>query len=407
MITARPEDVGLDGERLAHIDRHLAEHYVGPGKIPGAVTVVARRGEVVHASALGQRDRERALPMELDTLVRIYSMTKPITSVALMQLHEQARFKLSDPVHRFIPEWRDLAVYAQGRYPQFVTTPCQRPMTVRDLLSHTSGLTYGFMERTNVDSAYRRLAVGERKQGSTLRDMIETLADLPLEFSPGTAWNYSVATDVCGYLVETISGQPFDRYLEEHVFAPLGMTETSFQVREDQRERFAACYVRGPRKVLKLDDDPRDSPYIRNVTFHSGGGGLVSTAGDYLRFCQALLRGGELDGHRILGPRTLELMTRNHLPGGRDLSECSVAAFSETPYDGTGFGLGFSVILDAVRAQATGSEGAFAWGGAASTIFWIDPREELVVVFLTQLMPSRTFDFRGQLQALVYGAIVE
>ncbi|MCP3982869.1 MAG: beta-lactamase family protein [bacterium] len=407
MITARPEDVGLDAARLARIDRHLQEQYIDRDKIPGALTVVARRGEVVHASAQGLRDRERQRPMELSTLFRIYSMTKPITSVALMQLHEEARVRLSDPVHRFIPEWKDLSVYVQGNHPHFVTRPCDRPMTVRDLLTHTSGLTYGFMERTNVDAAYRKLAVGERKTGSTLRDMIEQLASLPLEFSPGSAWNYSVASDVCGYLVETISGQPLDRYLEEHIFAPLGMGETGFQVPEALRERFSACYVRGPRKVLKLDDDPEDSPYLRDVTFFSGGGGLVSTAADYLRFCQALLDGGSLDGQRILGPRTLDLMTCNHLPDGRDLSEFAAGAFSETPYEGTGFGLGFSVIDDLVRAQNVGSVGEFAWGGAASTIFWVDPAEELIVLFFTQLMPSRTFDFRGQLKALVYGAIVD
>ncbi len=407
MITARPEDVGLDSARLAQIDRHLQEQYIDRDKIPGALTVVARRGEVVHASALGQRDRERGRPVELDTLFRIYSMSKPITSVALMQLHEEARFRLTDPVHRFIPEWKDLGVYVTGNHPHFVTRPCERPMTVRDLLTHTSGLTYGFMERTNVDAAYRKLGVGERKPGSTLRDMVQQLATLPLEFAPGTAWNYSVATDVCGHLVEVISGLPFDRYLEKHVFRPLGMNETGFRVPDALRDRFAACYVRGPRKRLRLEDDPEDSPYLGDVTFFSGGGGLVSTAGDYLRFCQALLNGGSLDGVRILGPRTLDLMTRNHLPDGQDLSDAAVGMFSETPYDGTGFGLGFSITCDVVKGQNVGSVGEYAWGGAASTIFWIDPAEELIVVFMTQLMPSRTFDFRGQLKAIVYGALVD
>lgn len=407
MITARPEQVGLDSERLRRIDRHLQEQYIDRDKIPGALTVVARRGEIVHASALGLRDRERRRPMELDTLFRIYSMSKPITSVALMQLHEHARFRLSDPVHRFIPEWRDLSVYLQGKHPHFATRPCDRPMTVRDLLTHTSGLTYGFMERTNVDAAYRKLHLGERKLGSTLRDMIDQLAGLPLEFSPGSAWNYSVATDVCGYLIEVISGQPLDRYLEEHIFTPLGMGETGFRVPDALRDRFSACYVRGPRKQLRLDDDPEESPYVEDVTFFSGGGGLVSTAADYLRFCQALLGGGAVDGQRILGPRTLDLMTRNHLPDGRDLADFAVGSFSETPYEGTGFGLGFSVIDDLVRAQNVGSVGEYAWGGAASTIFWVDPAEELIVLFFTQLMPSGTFDFRGQLKALVYGAIVD
>ncbi len=407
MITATPESVGMCSERLARIDRHLDEHYVRKDKIAGALTVVARRGEVVYASPLGLRDRERELPMERDTLFRIYSMSKPITSVALMQLVEEARVKLSDPVHRFIPEWKDLRVYAQGNHPHFLTVPCERPMTVRDLLTHTSGLTYGFMERTNVDAAYRKLGVADRKPGSTLRDMIDTLAGLPLEFSPGSAWNYSVATDVCGHLVEAISGRPLDVALRERLFEPLGMVDTGFAVPDDQLGRFAANYTRGPRKRLRLEDDPQDSVFAGDVTFFSGGGGLVSTAADYLRFCRALLGGGELDGARILGPRTIDYMTRNHLPGGRDLTECAIGAFAETPYEGTGFGLGFSVIEDPVKAQAVCTAGEFAWGGAASTIFWIDPTEDLIVIFMTQLMPSRTFDFRGQLKAIVHSAITE
>ena len=403
----RPEELGLSSERLARIDRHLEQHYVAPGKIAGCLTLVARRGGIAHCSALGSRDLARGLPMTDDTVFRIYSMTKPIVSVALMMLFEEGRFALGDPVHRFLPGWRAQGVYVQGRHPAFQTRPVDRPMTVHDLLTHQSGLTYGFMQRTNVDAAYRRLGIGEHKPGDTLAGFVETLGALPLEFSPGTAWNYSVSTDVVGRLVELLSGQPLDQFLRERLFVPLGMRDTGFRVPEASRARLAACYTRGPGKRLLLEDDPEQSRWAREVTFFSGGGGLVSTAHDYLRFCEMLRRGGVLDGERILSRRTIELMTTNHLPGGRDLTECALGYFAETKYEGQGFGLGFSVVLDGARAVTPAPAGTYGWGGAASTIFWIDPREELVVIFLTQLIPSRTFDFRGQLQAIVYGALEE
>jgi len=405
MKTVRPESVGLSSEQLAHVDRHLNDSYVEHGKIPGCQTLVFRRGALAHHSVLGRADLERGTPAADDTIYRIYSMTKPITSVALMQLHEEARFALADPVHRYIPEFRDLRVYASGVYPHYETAPCERPMTIRDLLSHQSGLTYGFMASTNVDAGYRKAGIGETMRSGTLEGMMTDLATLPLEFSPGTAWNYSVATDVCGRLVEILSGQPLDVYFRERIFEPLGMVDTGFTVPEAELPRFAANYERRRNKTLRRVDDPFDSEYREGVTLFSGGGGLVSTAADYLRFCRMLLGGGTLDGTRILGRKTLDLMTRNHLVGGRDLTETSVGRFGETPYEGTGFGLGFSVLLDPARGQNVGSPGEFAWGGAASTIFWVDPAEELIVVFLTQLMPSRTFDFRGQLKAIVYGAL--
>jgi CubicO group peptidase (beta-lactamase class C family) len=379
---------------------------VGAGKIAGALTLVARRGRVVHFSPLGLCDVARERPMRPDTIFRIYSMTKPITSVALMMLYEQGLFRIDDPVRRFIPEWRNLRVYEAGTKPPYMTTRPDREMTVRDLLTHTSGLTYGFMQRTNVDRSYRHLGIGDR-DGRDLAETMRTLADVPLEFSPGSAWNYSVATDVCGYLVQAISGTDFDRYLREQLFAPLGMVDTDFHVPDEKIDRFASNYTRGPDKSLVLEDDAFDGVYRKPPRFVSGGGGLVSTASDYLRFTQMLLNGGELDGARILGPRTIEFMTRNHLPGNADLASTSVGMFGETQFEGTGFGLGFSVILDPVRSGVIGSVGEFAWGGAASTVFWIDPTEELIVLFFTQHMPSRTFDFRGQLKAIVYPSIVD
>ena len=401
-----PESVGLSSERLARIETHLNARYHDPQKIAGTLTLVARKGEIAHLSTLGLMDIERNKPMAEDTIFRIYSMSKPITSVALMMLYEHGHFQLDDPVYKMIPEWRDLQVYQAGNYPNFATSPCERPMTIRDLMTHMSGLTYGFMERTNVDRAYRRLHVA-REGEKDLHSMIQSLATLPLEFSPGTAWNYSNATDVLGYLVEVISGMPFDEYLQKMIFDPLGMVDTGFTVPADKIDRFAANYSRGRDKKPRLMDDPATSLYTQPATFFSGGGGLVSTAGDYLQFCRMLLNKGELNGHRLLGRKTIELMTSNHLPGGRDLTELATGAFSETTYEGVGFGLGFSVQLDNAKAQIVDSRGEYGWGGAASTAFWVDPSEDMIVIFMTQLMPSGTFNFRGQLKSIIYPAIID
>jgi CubicO group peptidase (beta-lactamase class C family) len=401
-----PATVGMSAERLARIGEHLRRFYIEPGKIPGSLTLVARRGEVCYLEKEGLRDRERELPMEEDTIVRIYSMSKPVTSVALMQLYERGLFHLNDPVHRFIPEWKKLRVYKGGNWPLYETVPCESPMTVRQLLTHMSGLTYGFMQATNVDHGYRKSEIQVARPGYTLRTMIGDLAELPLEFQPGAAWNYSVATDVLGYLVEVLSGQSYDEYLQQHIFEPLGMVDTAFNIAPDKEERFASCYQRNLDKSVSLEDDARDSTF-RERTFFGGGGGLLSTIGDYYRFCGMLRNGGELDGARILGPRTLAMMTRNHLPGGEDLTGWARGSFSETSYEGIGFGLGFATRLDPVANGTLGSVGEFNWGGLASTLFWVDPAEDLVVLFMTQLIPSGTFDFRGQLQSIVYSSIVD
>jgi CubicO group peptidase (beta-lactamase class C family) len=398
--------VGLSSARLRRIDDLLRSRYVEPGKIAGALTLVARRGKVAFLSPLGQMDLERGKSMRADTIFRIYSMTKPITSVALMMLHERAAFALGDPVHKWIPEWEHLRVYRYGRYPQFAIEPAQRPMTVRDLLTHTSGLSYGIMERSGVDDAYRKLGIGDGK--GTLADTIEKLSHLPLDFSPGTRWGYSVATDVLGHLIEVISGKRLDEYFRQEIFEPLGMVDTAFTVPADKVARFAANYTRAPDKTLALYDDPGDSPYTRTKTYFSGGAGLVSTASDYLRFAEMLRGGGALDGVRILGPRTIKYMTTNHLPAGGDLAGLALgSSFSETRYEGVGFGLGFYVTLDPVRAQVPSSVGEFGWGGMASTAFWVDPAEEMTVIFMTQLLPSTIYDFRGQLKSIVYGAIAQ
>lgn len=394
----------MNPQQLARIGEHLESSYVNPGKIPGCLTMVLRQDQLAYTHVAGHRDIERDLPMTLDTVFRIYSMTKPITSIAMMQLWERGLFTLDDPVERFIPEWKGLRVRTGGSWPLFETQAVRRPMRIRDLLRHTSGLTYDFMQSTNVDYAYRKLQVANPRPGYTLADMIQQLSELPLEFSPGERWNYSVATDVLGFLIEKISGMSFPGYLQTHIFEPLDMRDTVFSPREDQLDRFAACYTRGAEKTLRLQDDPRGSQFA-DRRFFSGGGGLLSTAADYLGFCRMLLAGGTVSGRRVIGRKTLDMMRSNHLPGGGDLASLSMSGFSETGNEGVGFGLGFATKVDPIKNGYPASSGTFYWGGMASTLFWVDPAEELIVLFMTQLIPSSTFNFRGQLEALVYAAI--
>ena len=397
----------VSARNLEYLDEHL-QKYISSGKLAGTLTAIYRKGELAHWRTLGQMDRERAKPMRDDTVFRIYSMTKPIVSLALMQLFERGLVQLDDPAHRYIPSWEKLRVYQSGVYPGFQTTACARPMTVRDLLTHQAGLTYGFALRTNVDAAYRALGIG-RDGCASLQDMIDKLAEVPLEFSPGSAWNYSHATDVVGYLVEIISGQRLDAYLREHIFEPLGMADTGFRVRPDHAERFAANYRLTPdRTAIEVADDPATSPYLEEPTLLSGGGGLVSTAGDYLRFCRMLLGGGQLEGARILGRKTLELMTRNHIEENRSIYAASASGRYDPSYAGNGFGLGFAVGLDTADGQISGSPGQYYWSGAASTLFWIDPAEDVAVVFMTQYMSlsvETRYNLARELRAIVYGAL--
>jgi CubicO group peptidase (beta-lactamase class C family) len=401
----KPESLGLCSTRLARIDRFLAEEYVEPGKLPCAMVLVARGGALAHLSVQGFADVERRQKLHDDTIFRIYSMTKPVTSVAFMMLVEEGKVALDDPVAKCIPSWEGLGVYQSGINGAYKTSRPVRPMQMVDLLRHTSGLTYGFQHRSNVDAAYRAKRIGEVEKAGTMQSMIDGLAKIPLEFSPGTAWNYSVSTDVLAYLVETISGQKFEDFLAERIFAPLGMTDTGFHVPEASRDRLASCYAAAPGGGLVLQDDAQGSSFLAPPSFVSGGGGLVSTMSDYLRFSSMLLQGGELGEARLLGRKTLELMTSNHLPGGKYLADMSVSLFSEAAYDGVGFGLGFSVTMDPARTLLAGSAGDFGWGGAASTYFWVDPQEELIVILMTQLLPSTTYPIRRQLRTLVYSAL--
>lgn len=402
----RLQALGFSRARLARIDRFLEEKYLAGGRLPFVHLQVTRGGERVHETVQGLADRERGRAATREDVHRIYSMTKPITSLAFMMLLEEGKVALDDPVSRFIPEWKDLTVYSAGTGP-YLTTPPARSMQMVDLLRHTSGLTYGFQTRTNVDAAYRKLKIADSHGPLDMQGFVDALARLPLEFSPGEAWNYSISTDVLGVLVERISGQPFQDFLAQRIFAPLGMTETGFSVRADQAGRFSACYAPTPEGGLTLQDDPVTSAYHQTPRFHSGGGGLVSTADDYMKFCRMLVNRGELGGERLIAPATLRLMASNHLPGGQDLTMLSRSLFSEATNAGVGFGLGFAVTFDPVRAMLTSSPGEYYWGGAASTAFWIDPVKDIAVVFLTQLMGSSTYPIRRELRTLVYAALME
>jgi CubicO group peptidase (beta-lactamase class C family) len=360
---ARPAALGFDGERLARIDRFLAERYVEPGLLPCALLLVARRGELVHKSVLGHASLARNQRLEEDTIFRIYSMTKPVTSIALMMLAEEGRISLDDPVARWIPSWRDMTVFRAGQPGAFNAQPVDAPMRVIDLMRQTSGLTYGFQNRTNVDAAYRSLRL------------------------------------------DTFEAESLEAFVEGLARVPLGMHDTDFHVPESKVARFAECYVRSAAGTLA---PAQLGSFLAPPRAPSGGGGLVGTGADYLRFCEMLRRGGELGGVRLVGPKTLALMRTNHLPGGKDIAELAPPGmFSEAAYHGMGFGLGFAVVTDPARYGVTASRGEFSWGGMASTAFWVDPLEDVCVVFMTQLMPSSTYPIRRELRTMVNAAIVE
>ena len=410
-MDAQSNWTGLDADRLERIGEHLQKQYIDKGRIAGCQIAVTRHGHPAYSGVFGSMDLERQKPLAEDTIFRIYSMTKPITSVALMTLFERGMFQLEDPVQRFFPEWKNQRVWVSGEGDDMVTAPLDRPVSIRDVLTHMSGLTYGgglpgVGIQHPVDKVYRGLKVRSLGSTDTLSEFMTKLSQVPLLFQPGTKWMYSLATDVCGALVERISGVPFDKYLQDVIFDPLGMVDTAFHVAPEKAHRFASNYQRNADKTLGLMDDAGTSAYLKPAGFLSGGGGLTGTCADYMRFAEMLRRGGELDGVRIIGPRTLDLMTRNHLPGDQDLTEIALGSFSETANSGVGFGLGFASTMDVVSTGTLG-EGDFYWGGAASTIFWVDPHEELSVVFMTQLMPSGTFNFRGQLKNIIYSAMVD
>ena len=396
----------FDPARLARIPAFIQERYLDTGKLPHAQLLVAHRGEIAHFSSQGAAREGDGKPIDEDTIFRIASMTKPVTSVAFMQLLEQAKVALDTPVHHVLPEFRDLAVYnGGGAGVPFLTKPCARPMQMVALLRHNTGLTYGLQNRTNIDAAYRAGPIQNWHGNLTLEQIVVALGKLPLEFSPGEAWNYSVSTDVLGAVVERLSGQPLHEYFQQHIFAPLKMLDTGFMVPADKLHHLPDCYSFVPGKGKVLFDRGAESLWARMPRLVSGGGGLVSTALDYHRFNTMLLNGGELDGARILSRKSIELMTLNHLPDDGDLASWSKSLFSEATNAGVGFGLGFAVNLDPVRTMMPGSVGEFYWGGMYSTAFFVDPVEEITMVFMTQLAPSSTYPIRRELKTLIYAAL--
>jgi CubicO group peptidase (beta-lactamase class C family) len=404
-----PAEVGFDASRLTRIDR-LLDRYVEAGLLPGWQLVIARDGEIAHSATSALRDVEAGLPVEPDTIWRIYSMTKPIASVAAMSLWEEGLFELKDPIERWLPAFAQARVYRGGSALRPRTEPVTEPIRMWHLLTHTSGLTYGFHRVHPVDALHRDAGFEwSFPPGVDLAGCCALWAEIPLLFQPGTQWNYGVSTDVLGRVLEVMTGQPLDAVLRDRVLDPLGMRDTGFVAPEADQRRLAALYTPDPRSGRAVREDRLGVLGTREPSCLSAGGGLVSTAADYHRFAQMLAGGGALEGTRILGPRTLALMTANQLPGRVDLESFGGAGLisTETTYDGVGFGLGFSVVQDPVAARYPASVGEFAWGGAASTAFWVDPVERMTVVFLTQLLPSSTHPLRSQLHGLTHQALID
>ena len=388
-----PEEVGLSAERLERLSTAM-QGLIDDGQLAGITTMIARHGKVAHFGTFGHQKIEGDVPMAEDTIFRIYSMTKPITGVALMMLYEEGKFRISDPVEKYIPEFAGLEVAVEEGPNGPVTAKADHPMTIRELMTHTAGLSYGLFSRSQVDTMYTEANVLD--SNSTLQDMIDKLSKIPLRQQPGSRWHYSVAVDVQGYLVEVLSGQPFDQFLQERIFGPLGMVDTGFHVPAGKSDRFAEVYAYAEDGSLFAQEGFGGSrSYLEPASFFSGGGGLVSTTMDYMRFCQMLLNGGELDGVRILSPLTVDMLHRNWLP-----------AEVGTMSPGTGFGLDFAVVLDPVEADGV-SKGEYYWGGAAGTWFWIDPKEDLVFVGMIQQFGNGRPDVRSLSRRLTYQAVLD
>ncbi|MEE9416489.1 MAG: serine hydrolase domain-containing protein [Acidimicrobiales bacterium] len=407
-IAGKPRELGFDSKRLTRISSHFRD-YVDDGRLAGWSLLVSRRGQVAYSDHYGQRDLSTGAPIENDTIYRIYSMTKPITTVAAMILYEEGAFDLNDPVEKFIPSFANQRVYLSGSASTANTAGVLQPMAIHHLMSHTAGLTYGFLHAHAIDEMYRNAGYEwDYPAGHDLAACCDDWAGLPLLFQPGDEWNYSVASDVLGRIVEVASGMTLDEFFRTRIFEPLAMDDTSFWADTEERQaRLATLYTRNPADGSAVPIDAMGKAALHKPKMLSGGGGLVSTIGDYHRFTQMLLNRGELDGERLLGSRTVDYMAINHLPGGQDLPAYGRPIFTETAHAGMGFGLGFSVVIDRAATKLACSDGEYSWGGAASTGFWIDPAEEITAVFMTQLLPSSTYPLRPEFRQLVYQALID
>ncbi|MET7285333.1 serine hydrolase domain-containing protein [Streptomyces sp. NPDC005573] len=400
---AEPAEAGLDKKALDRLDRHFARH-VDEGRLPGYLVAVARGGRVAHLTTYGHRDLAAGLPVEADTLWRIYSMTKPVTAVVVLMLVEEGRLSLDDPLERYLPAFANPRVYESGSGADVRTRPAAGPVLIRHLLTHTAGLTFGFYHKHPVDALYREADLGSSvPAGADLAETVDVYARMPLQFDPGTQWNYSVATNVLGRVIEVVSGQPLDEFFAERVFRPLGMTDTGFHISPEQGTRLAELY--GETEEGGIEPVP-GLPVRGRPRFLSASGGLVSGAGDYHRFMEMLRRGGELDGVRLLEAGTLARMTRNQLPGGAVLRSFGAPAHQEPGNDGLGFGFNVSVVTDPSRTLAPSRLGTYGWTGVATTAFWVDPGHDLTVQFMTQVRPKKLKLF-PELRRLAYGALAD
>ena len=400
---ARPEEVGLSSERLGRVTGWMRRQ-IDSGRLAGIEVMVARGGKAAFHHCEGMADIARGRPVTPATLYRLYSKNKSLTSAAVMMLYEEGHFQLDDPISRFIPDFSGQRVWSGGGFGATQSEPALRDITFRDLLTHTSGLTYGFMQANPVDAMYREQNIDRLGLEMSLTEFVGKVAKLPLVAQPGTRWNYSVSTDVLCRLIEVMSGRPYDAFLTERLLKPLGMEDTTFNVSSDRIDRLSACYAPGPDGRPELQDDPATSRFAGPLKTPFGGA-LVSTASDYMRFCQFLLSKGACGGTHLLGRKTVELMMMNHLGG--DLAAMGQPRFAESTFHGIGFGLGFSVLIDPTRAQIVGSPGECGWGGMASTAYWVDPAEDLAVVMMAQLIPSSRYPLRRELRVLTYQAIVD
>ena len=394
---AKPESVGVSSERLKRIDELVARK-LESGELVGAVSLVARRGEIVHFNAAGYADAEAKKPMQRDTIFRIFSMTKAITTTAAMMLYEEGHYQLFDPVEKYLPELAGVKVYVETDDGNGQLEEPRRPMTIADLMMHTSGLTYGIFGNSEVDKKVRAANLLDRN--STTREMVEKLGKLPLFAHPGEHWQYGVSTDVLGELVTRVSGKPLDEFFAELIFKPLEMVDTGFSLPEENLDRFPVNYRWGLDGKREIAEAAATSTYLKKKPFLSGGGGLVGSTTDYLKFCQMILNGGEFGGQRLLSPKSVQLMGSNHI---RDhvMPESGVRLG-----DGNGFGLGFRVRLDVPDTRQLGSPGTISWGGVASTMYFIDPKEELIGLIMTQKLPT-DLRIRDEFTVAVYQSLIE
>ncbi|MEM8920026.1 MAG: serine hydrolase domain-containing protein [Pseudomonadota bacterium] len=402
-----PAKLGMNKARLDAIPEYFQTRYIDQNKFHCAATLVARGGEIVHEAYRGATELGGGDPIGPDTIFRIYSMTKPITSVAAMMLLEEGDLRLDHEVSRFIPEFADVEVWESGSENNFKTRKPDRPILVRDALTHTSGVTYPFLFQHEVDAAYRSQQIGLRAD-ETLEEMCRRLASMPLLFSPGTCWNYGYSTDIVARIIEVVSGEKFDDFLRKRIFEPLGMVDTDFYVPQDKAHRLIKAYLKNPFTGEVTDGvipGVEEHDFTTQPTLLNGGGGLVSTLRDYYRFCQCLLNGGSLGDVRLLSPKTVEFMRMNHLPDNKTIKDMGDKSFSEARMEGNGFCLCGSVTTNVVETMTPGSVGSYGWGGLANTFFWIDPEEDLLAIKMLQIMPTGCYPVRPQMQYLVYSAI--